>query len=32
MSVIMASATPYVSDATRERLIRDYVDSKPNKG
>jgi hypothetical protein len=32
MSVIMASATPYVSEAARERLIRDYIDSKPNKG
>ena len=31
MSVIMASVTPYVSDAKRESLIRDYVEAKPNK-
>jgi hypothetical protein len=32
MTVIMASATPHMSDANRERLLRDYIDAKPNKG
>jgi hypothetical protein len=32
LGVIMSTATPQVSAALRERLIREYVDSKPNKG
>lgn len=32
MSAIMASATPQVTVDVRERLIKDYVNGKPNKG
>jgi hypothetical protein len=32
MQVIMASATPRVSTLTRDRLIKDYLETKPNKG
>ena len=31
MDAIMAAATPKVPDMLREKLIRDYVDAKPNK-
>jgi len=32
MNVIMASVTPQVSEVQRERLVRDFVEGKPNKG
>ncbi len=32
MNVIMASVTPKLIDLQRERLVRDYVEGKPNKG
>jgi hypothetical protein len=32
LGVIISTATPQVSAAVRERLIREYGDAKPNKG
>ncbi len=32
MNVIMASVTPQLNEAQRERLIRDFTSGKPNKG
>jgi hypothetical protein len=31
LNVVLASALPHSSDLQRERLIRDYIDGKPNK-
>lgn len=32
LAVIISTATPQVSASVRERIIKDYVDAKPNKG